>query len=233
MNPSSPGTAFSKVPRKILGKLLILGATDTQVATSSRGYSATAEHCSSSSNSSSKIRSFPKIYYRNFRKCGPWLLRAMQLVLLHSHVSHPHTPWDLMNVFKSFFYFSTFSTFYYVSKISTRRFFCICDPRYLCNDTEAKLSLGAECEPSDECADVNAYCTTDPAAAAVSTTTRCLCRPAYFNRQQRCGLCLNSPTLNLLSITRLNINQGWEHDITFGGLEPRSWRAQEREPIDL
>ena len=28
--------AFSKVPRKILGKLLILKATDTQVATSSR-----------------------------------------------------------------------------------------------------------------------------------------------------------------------------------------------------
>jgi len=39
------GAAFSKVPRKILGKLLILGATDTQVATSSRGYSATVEHC--------------------------------------------------------------------------------------------------------------------------------------------------------------------------------------------
>ena len=36
-----PGAAFSKVPRKNLGKLLILGATDTQVATSSRGYSAT------------------------------------------------------------------------------------------------------------------------------------------------------------------------------------------------
>ena len=36
---------FWKVPRKILGKLLILGATDTQVATSSRGYSATVEHC--------------------------------------------------------------------------------------------------------------------------------------------------------------------------------------------
>jgi len=40
-----PGGAFSKVPRKILGKLLILGATDTQVATSSSGYSATVEHC--------------------------------------------------------------------------------------------------------------------------------------------------------------------------------------------
>jgi len=39
------GAAFSKVPRKILRKLLILGATDTQVATSSRGYSATVEHC--------------------------------------------------------------------------------------------------------------------------------------------------------------------------------------------
>ena len=38
------GAAFSKVPRKILGKLLI-GATDTQVATSPRGYSATVEHC--------------------------------------------------------------------------------------------------------------------------------------------------------------------------------------------
>jgi len=39
--------AFSKVPtpRKILGKLLILGATDTQVAMSSRGYSTTVEHC--------------------------------------------------------------------------------------------------------------------------------------------------------------------------------------------
>jgi len=31
--------------RKFLGKLLILGATDTQVSTSSRGYSATVEHC--------------------------------------------------------------------------------------------------------------------------------------------------------------------------------------------
>jgi len=30
-----PGVTFSKVPRKILGKHLILGATDTQVATSS------------------------------------------------------------------------------------------------------------------------------------------------------------------------------------------------------
>jgi len=34
-----------KVPRKILGKLFILGATDTQVATSSRGYSTAVEHC--------------------------------------------------------------------------------------------------------------------------------------------------------------------------------------------
>jgi len=42
---STPGAAFSKVLRKILGKLLILGATDTQVATSSRRYSATVEHC--------------------------------------------------------------------------------------------------------------------------------------------------------------------------------------------
>jgi len=39
-----PGATFSKVPRKMLGKL-VLGATDTQVATSSRGYSATVEHC--------------------------------------------------------------------------------------------------------------------------------------------------------------------------------------------
>ena len=39
------GATFSKVPRKILGKLLILGATDTQVAMSSRGYSANDEHC--------------------------------------------------------------------------------------------------------------------------------------------------------------------------------------------
>ena len=78
--------AFSKVPRKILGKLLILGATDTQVATSSRGYSATVEHCtnrpissvqrsnrklcSSSSNSSSKIRSFPKIFLGTFENAA-------------------------------------------------------------------------------------------------------------------------------------------------------------------
>jgi len=39
------GAAFSKVPRKILGKRLILGATDTQLGTSSRGYSDTVEHC--------------------------------------------------------------------------------------------------------------------------------------------------------------------------------------------
>ena len=84
--------AFSKVPRKILGKLLILGATDTQVATSCRGYSATVEHCtnrpissvqrsnrklcsSSSSNSSSKIRSFPKIFPGTFENAalGPRL----------------------------------------------------------------------------------------------------------------------------------------------------------------
>ena len=80
--PCSSGAAFLKVPRKILGKLLILGATDTQVATSSRGYSATVEHCtnrpinsgqqsnrklcSSSSNSGSKIRSFPKIFLGTF-----------------------------------------------------------------------------------------------------------------------------------------------------------------------
>jgi len=79
---------FSKVPRKILGKLLILGATDTQEATSSRGYSATVEHCtkrpinsvqrsnrklcssSSSSNSSSKIRSFPKIFLGTFENAA-------------------------------------------------------------------------------------------------------------------------------------------------------------------
>jgi len=42
---TTPGAAFSKVPRKILGRLLILGTTDTQVATSSRGYTATVEHC--------------------------------------------------------------------------------------------------------------------------------------------------------------------------------------------
>jgi len=79
----NPGAAFSKVPRKILGKLLTLGATDTQVATSSRGYSTTVEHCtnipinsiqrtngklcsSSSSNSSSNIRSFPNIFLGTF-----------------------------------------------------------------------------------------------------------------------------------------------------------------------
>jgi len=82
------GVTFSKVPRKILGKLLILGATDTQVATSSRGYSATVEHCtnrpinsvqrsnrklcsSSSNNSSSKIRSFPKIFLGTFENAVP------------------------------------------------------------------------------------------------------------------------------------------------------------------
>jgi len=82
---------ISKVPRKILGKLLILGATDTQVATSSRGYSATVEHCtnrhinfvqrsnrklcsSSSSNSSSKIRSFPKIFLGSFENAVPVFL---------------------------------------------------------------------------------------------------------------------------------------------------------------
>ena len=39
------GSHFRKFLLRILGKLLILGATDTQVATSSRGYSATVEHC--------------------------------------------------------------------------------------------------------------------------------------------------------------------------------------------
>jgi len=81
---ADPGAAFSKVPRKILGKLLILGATDTQVATSSRGYSATVEHCtinsvqrsnrklcSSSNNSSSKIRSFPEIFLGTFENAAP------------------------------------------------------------------------------------------------------------------------------------------------------------------
>jgi len=42
---SKSGAVFSKVPRKILRKLLIIEATDTQVATSSRGHSATVEHC--------------------------------------------------------------------------------------------------------------------------------------------------------------------------------------------
>jgi len=96
---ASPGAAFSKVPRKILGKFLILGATDTQVATSSRGYSATVEHCtnrpvnsiqrgnrilcsSSSSNSSSKIRSFPKIFLGTFENAVPELLmRALRCIL--------------------------------------------------------------------------------------------------------------------------------------------------------
>ena len=82
-----PGAAFSKVPRKILGKLLILRATDTQLAMSSRGYSATVEHCtnrpissvqrsnrklcSSSSNSNSKIRSFLKIFLGTFENAAP------------------------------------------------------------------------------------------------------------------------------------------------------------------
>jgi len=86
MDCDSTGAAFSKVPRKILGKLLILGATDTQVATSSGGYSATVEHCtnrpinsvqrsnrklcSSSSNSSSKIRSYPKIFLGTFENAA-------------------------------------------------------------------------------------------------------------------------------------------------------------------
>ena len=97
------GAAFSKVSGKILGKLLILGATDTQVATSSRGYSATVEHCtnrpissvqrsnrklcsssssssstSSSSNSSSKITSFPKILLRTFKNAAPEQRDSMQ-----------------------------------------------------------------------------------------------------------------------------------------------------------
>jgi len=78
------GATFLKVSRKILGKL-----TDTQVASSSRGYNATVEHCtnrpmnsvqlsnrklcssSSSSSSSSKIRSFPKIFLGTFKNEAP------------------------------------------------------------------------------------------------------------------------------------------------------------------
>jgi len=65
----------------------MLGATDTQVVRSSRGYSATVEHCtnrpinsvqrsnrklriSSSSNGSSKIRSFPKIFLGTFENAA-------------------------------------------------------------------------------------------------------------------------------------------------------------------
>ena len=121
----------------ILGKILILGATDTQVATSFRGYSATVEHCtsrpissvqrsnrklcssSSSSNSSSKIRSFRKIFLRTFKNvahgvcialgtwspvgrmwglvrqvCGlrrqvSWLILSVVMFLSHHHIAHP------------------------------------------------------------------------------------------------------------------------------------------------
>ena len=73
--------AFSKVPRKILRKLPIIGATDRQVATSSRGYSATVEHCTNrpinsvqQSNrklcSSSGNRSFPKIFLGTFENAA-------------------------------------------------------------------------------------------------------------------------------------------------------------------
>jgi len=88
LHEEKTGAAFSKVPRKILGKLLILGATGTQVATSSRGYSATVEHrtntpinsvqrsnrklcSSSSSNSSSNIRSYLKIFLGTFKTVAP------------------------------------------------------------------------------------------------------------------------------------------------------------------
>jgi len=79
--------ALLKAPRKILRKLLILGVTDTQVATSSRAYSTTVEHCtnrpissvqrsnrklcSSNSNSSSKVRSFRKIFLGTFENVAP------------------------------------------------------------------------------------------------------------------------------------------------------------------
>jgi len=88
----APRATLSKVPRKILRKFLTLGATDTQVATSSRGYSATVEDCtnrpinsvqqsnrklcsssssSNSSNSSSKIRSSLKIFLGTFKNVAP------------------------------------------------------------------------------------------------------------------------------------------------------------------
>jgi len=80
----------------------MLGATDTQVATSCRGYGATVEYCtnrpisflqrsnrklcsSSSSNSSSKIRSFRKILLGTFENAAPGLL------LSHAGVAHT---WD-------------------------------------------------------------------------------------------------------------------------------------------
>ena len=82
-----PWAAFSKLRRKILGKLLILGATGrpTQVATSSRRYSATGtvEHCTNRPinsvqrsnrklcSSSSKIRSFSKIFLGAFENVAP------------------------------------------------------------------------------------------------------------------------------------------------------------------
>ena len=87
-----PWATLSKVPRKILGKLLILGVTDTQVATSSRGYSATVEHCtnrpinsvqrsnrklcSSSSNSSSKLRKHSAHF--SFQSLEPIMNKMLQ-----------------------------------------------------------------------------------------------------------------------------------------------------------
>ena len=108
-----PGAAFLKVPRKILGKLLMLGVTDTQVATSSRGYSATVEHCtnrpinslqrsnrklySSSNNSSSKIKSCPKIFLGTFENAAPG----------HIFTSHSHNVFTLHSlVFDECFYYA-------------------------------------------------------------------------------------------------------------------------------
>jgi len=102
MQVSETGVTFLKVPRKILGKLLILRAIDTQVATLSKGYSATVEHCtnrpinsvqrcnrklcsSSSSNSSSKIRSFPKIFLGAFENAAPVVDNWKQLMIYHPY----------------------------------------------------------------------------------------------------------------------------------------------------
>ena len=94
-----PGAAFSKVPRKILGKLLILGATDTQVATSYSGYSATVEHCTNRpissvqwsnrklcSSTSSKIRSFPNIFLGTFENAAPGVFKACSRKRLKNHM---------------------------------------------------------------------------------------------------------------------------------------------------
>ena len=48
---------------------------------------------------------------------------------------------------------------------------------------EEKLSLGERCQPTDQCKDQNAYCTTEVRTNAA----RCQCRPEYYNRSQRCG----------------------------------------------